>query len=170
MAIFHINCMLRWAMRRAGVDLCWTSLQLNRDTVSDWHIDQGNVGLSAMLVLGSFEGGEFQLQSSQPVHACGSVVIFNGQEPHRSLPASGRRWSVVAFTHYLHDRAEELEAVLQGLAFPLTQSVPRPPPQGRWFLDLCAGRHCPLSLAVLRSGGACLKPVDAHPQQGGALA
>ena len=48
-ALILINSMFSWLCRRMGVSIAWTSLQVNRDTVADWHADSGNIGLSAIL-------------------------------------------------------------------------------------------------------------------------
>ena len=62
-----INTIIAETLKRDEVHLVWTSLQLNLNTVSDWHQDWGNVGPSAIGALGTYSGGEFQVQDCPPM-------------------------------------------------------------------------------------------------------
>ena len=62
----YLNDVLRDSLGRIGFE--WTSLQINVDTVSDSHVDKNNTGLSAVLLLGRFTGGEFKMTD-------GSLVV-----------------------------------------------------------------------------------------------
>ena len=163
-----INSVFSWASARLGASIGWTSIQLNVDTVADWHVDVGNIGLSMMIVLGDFSGGEFEIGDSGPLQLNGKAVLFGGQEHHRSLPARGQRWSLVAFTSYVSKSCPaNLKRKMLALGFPGgSPEVPRPI-RVRLFLDLCAGASAPLSFAVAASGKACAWPMDASPRVGG---
>ena len=94
-----INTLITDTLRKEGFHLMWTSIQLNLNTVSDWHQDWGNVGPSAIGALGQYHGGDFQIQGFPQMNINDKVVIFNGQLRHRSLPFKGTRLSFVAFRH-----------------------------------------------------------------------
>ena len=94
-----INTFIADTLAKDDVRLIWTSLQLNLNTVSDWHQDWGNIGLSAIGALGDYHGGEFQLQGFPHMDINGKLMIFDGRVRHRSLPFRGTRLSFVAFRH-----------------------------------------------------------------------
>ena len=54
-----INRVIMATLNRHALRFTWTSLQVNLDTVAEWHQDSGNLGTSAMMV-----GGEFIKKSS----------------------------------------------------------------------------------------------------------
>ena len=98
-----------WAAKNAPDWFGWTTLQINYNTVADWHYDHKNVGPSAMIMLGDFDDGEFCSYGFEPVGGEG-IVAFDGHH-WRSSKCFGlsqkkdsvegkRRWrlSCVAFT------------------------------------------------------------------------
>ena len=97
----------------------YTTIQFNSDTVSDWHRDSGNAGLSIIFGLGSYTGGALQVEDSDEVSIHHRLVVFDGRERHRSLEFQGRRFSVVLFTS---NRAGDLTMLqkqeLENLGFP----------------------------------------------------
>ena len=40
----------------------WTSIQINRNCVSEWHVDTQSHDQSMLMSLGDYEAGEFDLQ------------------------------------------------------------------------------------------------------------
>ena len=113
-----INETLVHTLYKLKTKFTWSSLQINLDTVADWHQDSDNIGNSAILVGGDFSGGEFVLQDFAPSDMRGHVAFFNGRLWHRSLPFSGHRVSVVAFTHGLFDaNCRRVVQSLTGLGF-----------------------------------------------------
>ena len=116
--ISAVNGVLTAAIMAAHGWFTWTSLQVNFNTVADWHVDQGNIGHSAMLVAGDFTDGEFVLEGSPPMALAGRLLIFSGARWHRSLPFAGTRLSIVAFTHPLAEGLPKaLQCQLRGLGF-----------------------------------------------------
>ena len=111
---------------------CWSSLQINKNTVSTPHRDAANVGLSAITILGDFEGGElyiddqFLTDSKTARYANGVTMYtgkdewftFNGHKTHSSNAARGTRYSIVAFMHGKIDSlSREKKQCLMGLGF-----------------------------------------------------
>ena len=94
-----LNSIVGETTTQAGLPFAWTSLQLNLDTIADWHADKGNIGPSIIGVLGEHSGGEFHLAGSPPMSLQDHLLFFDGQVHHRSLPFVGRRFSFVAFRH-----------------------------------------------------------------------
>ena len=94
-----LNSIVGETTTQAGLPFAWTSLQLNLDTIADWHADKGNIGPSIIGVLGEHSGGEFHLAGSPPMSLQDHLLFFDGQVQHRSLPFVGRRLSFVAFRH-----------------------------------------------------------------------
>ena len=102
-AINMINVIISKCLRENHLAFSWTSLQINCNTVADWHQDSNNVGTSAMLVGGHHSGGSFEVEGLGRVDLAGKLCFFDGHLWHRSHAFSGDRFSVVAFTHSLTD-------------------------------------------------------------------
>ena len=101
----------------AQQDFEWTSLQINVNSVSDWHEDSNNVGPSAIMLLGDFDGGHF-VHGNGYVNTTGIWHPFDGSVSHSSAEFDGYRVSIVAFQHsraYLLDA--DSKARLRGLGF-----------------------------------------------------
>ena len=91
----------------------WSSVQINRDSVSVPPKDKSNVGPSAIALSGDFEGGELVVDCELPLSDGVAVkdgkstysvrnewLIFDGHDEHYSLAYSGKvRYSLVAFFH-----------------------------------------------------------------------
>ena len=88
----------------------WTSLQFNRNTISDPHTDKNNLGLSVIILLGNYSGGSLCVPSrklrTQP-GISGVGVVIDGCETHHTEPFEGTRYSIVAFTHNSIHRLNE---------------------------------------------------------------
>ena len=85
----------------------WSSLQINVDSVSKRRTDKGNVGMSIIIGLGDYEGGELSSDSLQePANIRNAALLFDGRIPHESYPfrAATHRISVVAYLHSSHDK------------------------------------------------------------------
>ena len=94
-----LNTMVSDSLTNAGLHLMWTSLQLNLNTIAEWHRDWGNIGPSVIGALGKFHGGEFQVEGHPEMDINGKLVMFDGTVKHRSLAFKGTRFSFVAFRH-----------------------------------------------------------------------
>ena len=105
--------------------LFWTSVQINKDTVSEWHSDDSNKGPSLITGLGDYTGGEFMIESGE-LPILRRLVVFDGRAQHASNDFVGCRHSVIAFTHKaLDDCDAELKNRLRGLGFHLPGELPR---------------------------------------------
>lgn len=81
----------------------FSSLQVNVNSRSMWHVDAGNHGQSVALSLGPFIGGNLCVYGGPqegfyvvPQHAWYS---FDGRYPHFVMPYAGVRVSLIAYTH-----------------------------------------------------------------------
>ena len=79
--------------------LRWTSIQVNRNTVSEKHSDSNNLGPSGLLGVGEFGGGEFKYKDDKPIAIKGKAIRYDGTQPHSSLDFTGERWTVIPFSH-----------------------------------------------------------------------
>ena len=114
-----INKTLLNTLEKHSLRFTWTSLQVNCDTVADWHKDSGNLGVSAMMVGGDFKGGEFEIENYPPFQLGNRVLFFDGTLWHRSHRFKGHRVSVVAFTHALTPKCpQNIADGLLELGFP----------------------------------------------------
>ena len=118
----------------------WTSLQINHNTVADWHKDEKNRGLSVILSVGSYSGGRFILEGSPPLDIRNRAVLFDGSVRHCSEPFEGERWSIVAFTSSALDLCDQKQrSKLRSMGFRL----PLPPPPPRRSSPLAKGKRRP---------------------------
>jgi hypothetical protein len=63
-------------------------------------VDKNNTGLSAVLLLGPFTGGEFKMtDNSLVVSRTGPLCLFDGTKFHESASFKGKRVSIIAFQH-----------------------------------------------------------------------
>ena len=113
-------------LRSLSRTFVWTSLQVNWNTVAAWHQDSGNSGPSAMVVAGTFEDGQFELDRHPPVQLRGRIIFFCGRDWHRSHEFSGGdRLSLVAFRHELADACtKDQRRQLADLGFQLSAGAP----------------------------------------------
>ena len=119
-----INSVFAWLANRLDITMDCTSIKV-RDTVSTWHADSGNAGLSLM-VLGHLGGGEFQVATSPPHKVAGAGICFSGAERHRSIPFQGERWSLIAPCHRAHGQVSDRQRLpCNELAFPWAEQRPR---------------------------------------------
>ena len=58
-AVKKLNGALGSFYARQNWNVFWTALQVNHNTVADWHVDYKNDGMSTMVVVGEFTGGAF---------------------------------------------------------------------------------------------------------------
>ena len=108
----------------------WSSLQFNKNTISDPHRDKNNVGLSAILLIGDYTGGSLCVPGRSfktPPGKSGIAAIIDGRELHQSEQFKGTRYSVVAFVHSSCDALTDRDrSRLLSLGFqipPLTETT-----------------------------------------------
>lgn len=90
---------IKGIMDKTRTNFPYTTIQINRDFPGTLHIDRGNVGPSAMLVVGSddLSGGELWYEG-QAHETANRVSFFDGNRPHMTLAHEGVRYSIVLFT------------------------------------------------------------------------
>ena len=96
----------------------FASIQLNSDYASAMHCDRSNDGPSAIIALGDFQHGELWSYDRGVLPCKGEVKLFNGNQPHCTLPFKGERFSLIFFSSSGHDRMAPKEAMwLEALGF-----------------------------------------------------
>jgi hypothetical protein len=108
-------------------DVCFTSIQINHNTISAPHTDNNLIGTPSIAMgLGNYVGGRVRLEGAkQPLHIRDHAVIFNGRNIHSSGTFNGDRWSMVLFVHSSWvDTSPEMQAQLRGMGFPLPPCGP----------------------------------------------
>ena len=83
--------------RRRCPDLVFSSIALTKDTQSPLHVDSQNVGDSALIGFGAFEGGELWVAGAGARRAGATPVRFDGNSPHCTLSFSGRRYTAIFY-------------------------------------------------------------------------
>ena len=92
-------------------DLCFSSIQLNKNFACRRHRDQGNAGPSALAAFGTFSRGRLwtwehddwcccleDLSYAQgALHEVDSLVYFDGRNAHETEPYVGERFSLVFY-------------------------------------------------------------------------
>ena len=77
-------------------DVCFTSIQINHNTISAPHTDNNLIGTPSIAMgLGSYVGGRLRLEGAkQPLHIRDHAVVFNGRNIHFREPSTGTagRW------------------------------------------------------------------------------
>ena len=95
--------MIKGLMCKYMPEVLYSTVIANKNTTSKLHRDGTyNIGDSAIIAVGSFQGGEFELvQGSNQcvVDINGRFCRFSGRQQHRNLPYTGERFSVVCFLH-----------------------------------------------------------------------
>ena len=99
-----LNSVITATLKNAGAHLQWHCLQVNVDTVSDWHRDFCNYGNSALFGLGEFSGGELVLEDESKVGVRGRLVIFDAKRCHKIAAYTGGRVAVAVYqSPYRHE-------------------------------------------------------------------
>ena len=138
--ITKVNAVLRRLVEQTGWQVCWSSLQVNHNTVAQWHKDVKNVGLSIIISVGTFSGGQFELRGLPPFDLRDKAMLFDGSVSHRSAQFDGERWSVVAFLSGAVKWATDAQRqLLLDLGFSLPPASP-PPCRGS---PLCSSKRRP---------------------------
>ena len=108
------------------VDFNYTSLQINRDSVSEFHTDKNNLGPSVIVGVGDFSRGELICTDTNggrhEIDMIGRMVTFDCTLEHGSLPFKGTTFTLVLFSH------NSVHAVPQKELDFLTSLGFRPPP------------------------------------------
>jgi len=89
----------------------YTTIQVNKNVLSPPHIDKNNVGISYIIGLGDYVGGDLVIEGK--AHDIKDRFLkFNGkQQGHWVQPFSGTRYSLVFFTHTFKPPAYEMRYI-----------------------------------------------------------
>ena len=89
---------LRKMMRLWHPTFKYTTIQVNKNFSSKPHVDKNNVGLSYVIAMGDYTGGEIYVEGKE--HNINNKFLkFNGTLGHWVAPYKGERYSLVFFTH-----------------------------------------------------------------------
>ena len=96
--IKEINRVIRMVV--AGAPSVWGSLQIDKNCISRRHCNKNNEGLSLVMLMGNFVGGEFRMiDDAFTLHESGKAAIIDGTREHGSNEFVGLRYSIVAVLH-----------------------------------------------------------------------
>jgi hypothetical protein len=117
--ITHLNQLLKIH----HPNFVFTSVCLNKNTVSSGHVDGSNLlGTDSMILgLGNYTGGSFKVRIDmrddtwQTFDIRNTFVRFSGHDYHASTPFEGERFSIVWFTHRLWNHFKNNTAVTEHL-------------------------------------------------------
>lgn len=81
----------------------FTTITLNHNLQCKAHVDQMNKGLSRIIGLGDYTGGELRIYNEDGSYVDHDIhnkwLEFDGKKLHQTLPFQGNRWTLVYFTH-----------------------------------------------------------------------
>eukprot|EP00439_Symbiodinium_sp_Y106_P033725 s692_g4.t1 len=111
-------------------------MTVNKDYAAELHVDQKDAGDSRILGLGSYIGGQLWVddashgQRGRIADIRGRWLGFDGNLPHKVLPFSGRRYTLVYFSKLRgwsvgHNPQSPHAKLLVELGFPLPTTPPR---------------------------------------------
>ena len=121
-----INDCLGAVLQEQTFDFAWSTVQVNFDTVSSWHVDDECVGKVAVAAVGDFVGGEISIGFAGAQHIKDKVIIFDGNIQHRTHHFRGERISYVFYVHPDFEVAtKEVRDRLKALGF---GKIDRDPP------------------------------------------
>ena len=79
-------------------DFKFTTIQVNKNVLSQPHIDKNNIGPSLIFALGDYSGGSLVIEG-KPYNIKNTILYFDGKKGHWVEPFVGDRYSIVFFTH-----------------------------------------------------------------------
>tara|TARA_B100000131_G_C17661048_1_gene428233 strand:+ start:132 stop:494 length:363 start_codon:yes stop_codon:yes gene_type:complete len=88
-------------MKNYDPEFVFDTITVNHNVVCKRHIDRGNKGLSYILFLGSFTGGELYNDDGLVLSRARKVVKFNGKIPHWNENITmGNKYSILWYSRY----------------------------------------------------------------------
>ena len=76
----------------------YTTIQVNKNIVCNPHTDKNNVGLSYIIGLGDYEGGNLMIEENEN-DIKNKFFLFDGKKIHYNKSFTGDRYSIIFFTH-----------------------------------------------------------------------
>ena len=78
-------------------DIPFKSICINKNTIAEPHVDRNNSGVSCIVAIGEFIGGDL-VYGTQRVNIHNNPIEFDGSKiEHYSLPFYGTRYSLIYF-------------------------------------------------------------------------
>jgi len=90
-------------IKKIPVPISYDCVQCNENCQSGPHKDKNNVGLSYILSIGDYEGGDLVIQSpdgTETAHALLGTpgLIFDGSNTHYNTPHTGTKYSLIFYS------------------------------------------------------------------------
>lgn len=83
---------------RENIKIPFTSIQVNQNMTCASHKDKGNIGISAIVAFGDYEGGELVVEGVKH-DIKNKIFLFDGSlQEHYTAPFTGTRYSLVYHT------------------------------------------------------------------------
>ena len=103
----HLQAVANGIVAKAFPGFTWSSMQVNKNTISEPHCDTNNIGMSCAMVLFDgpgddvFGGKLYYSDTSEAIAGGNQLNLFDGSKSHYSLAYTGKgdRWSIIFFTH-----------------------------------------------------------------------
>lgn len=113
----------------------FTSIQVNKDYAAELHVDKKDAGDSRIIGLGPYRGGQLWVDDGshggkgRVANVKGRWLGFDGNLPHKVLPFTGRRYTLVFFSKLRGwnvglDPCSKHGKMLRDLGFPLPMREP----------------------------------------------
>jgi hypothetical protein len=96
----ELHILLKKLMKSKDPTFKYTTITINKNLRSDFHIDKYNVGKSYGLSLGDFTGGGIEIKRGGrliKLNTKNKLLLFDGHLEHRTLPYKGNRYSITFF-------------------------------------------------------------------------
>ena len=91
---------VRRLMRAYDPKFRYNSVQINKNLRCAPHTDRNNVGMSIIIALGDFTGGDL-VYDGKPCVIRNRFKLFDGSNVHATTPFHGERYSLVYYTRKL---------------------------------------------------------------------
>lgn len=95
-----LHKVLRALMRAKDPNYRFTSIQINKNVPTKWHIDKNNKGQSYCLSLGNFTGGELVQKwkgGTRNLITKNRMIKYDGQLEHKTGSWRGTRYAIIWF-------------------------------------------------------------------------
>ena len=81
----------------------FTTITINRNFQCKPHVDKMNHGLSRIIGLGDYRGGQLRIHHPNGTYTDHDIknqwLEFDGKQLHETLPFTGNRYTLIYFTH-----------------------------------------------------------------------
>jgi hypothetical protein len=97
----ELHILLKKLMKEKDPSFKYTSITINKNVKSSWHIDKYNIGKSYGLSLGNFSGGGVEIKykgGNKVLDTHNKLILFDGHLEHKTLPyRGGNRYAITFF-------------------------------------------------------------------------